>query len=47
MRGAEACRPISRWLRDTSGQFAMMTAIMTPVALTLAAVAVDVGALHV
>ena len=37
---------VRRFLRDTSGHFAIMTAIMAPVALTLAAFAVDAGALY-
>lgn len=36
-----------RLVRETSGHVAIMTAIMTPVALTLAAFAVDVGSLYV
>lgn len=36
-----------RVLRDTSGQFALMTAILAPVAITLAAFAVDAGSLYV
>lgn len=38
--------PLRRLLRERSGQFAVMTAIMMPVALTLAAVAVDTGSLY-
>lgn len=37
---------IHRLLRDTSGHVAMMTAILAPVALTLAAFAVDAGSLY-
>lgn len=37
----------TRVLRDTSGQFALMTAIIAPVAITLAAFAVDAGSLYV
>lgn len=37
----------ARLLRDTSGHFAMMTAITAPVAIVLAAVAVDTGSLRV
>jgi uncharacterized membrane protein len=37
----------TRVLRDTSGQFALMTAILAPVAITLAAFAVDAGSLYV
>lgn len=40
-------RAIRRLLRETSGQFALMTAIMTPVIITLAAFAVDAGSLYV
>lgn len=40
-------RAIRRLLHDGSGQFALMTAIMTPVAITLAAFAVDAGSLYV
>lgn len=36
-----------RFLRETSGHFAILTAIMTPLAIMLAAVAVDTGALYV
>lgn len=35
------------FLRDSSGHFALMTAIVTPVAITLAAFAVDAGSLYV
>lgn len=37
---------LRRLLRDTSGNFAIMTAIFTPVALALAAFAVDLGSLY-
>ena len=40
-------RLAGRLKRDTAGHIAVMTAIMTPVALTLAAFAVDVGSLYV
>lgn len=40
-------RRARRLLRDTSGQFALMTAIIAPVAITLAAFAVDAGSLYV
>lgn len=40
-------RRAMRALGDTSGQFALMTAILAPVAITLAAAAVDAGSLYV
>lgn len=40
-------RRARRLLRDTSGHFALMTAIIAPVAITLAAFAVDAGSLYV
>lgn len=40
-------RTIRRWVHETSGQFAIMTALMMPVAITLAAFAVDAGSLYV
>jgi uncharacterized membrane protein len=40
-------RASSRFFRETSGQFALMTALLTPVAITLAAFAVDAGSLYV
>ncbi|RIK87153.1 MAG: hypothetical protein DCC69_05385 [Hyphomicrobiales bacterium] len=45
-RHARSVPLLQRLLRDRSGQFAMMTAIVTPVALALAAVAVDTGSLY-
>ncbi len=36
-----------RFLRDTSGHFALLTAFITPVAIVLAAIAVDTGSLYV
>lgn len=39
-------RLVRRLLRDRDGHFAMMTAMVTPMALALAAVAVDVGSLY-
>lgn len=42
-----ASRRSRRFLRDSTGHFAIMTAFMTPVAIMLAAFAVDVGSLHV
>ena len=39
-------RLLRRLARDRSGHFAMMTAMVTPMALALAAVAVDVGSLY-
>lgn len=37
---------LRRFLRENSAQFAIMTAIMTPVAISLAAFAVDAGSLY-
>lgn len=40
-------RTFIRLVRDNSGQFALLTAFMTPVAIILAAFAVDAGSLYV
>lgn len=40
-------RAFRRLVRDNSGQFALLTAFMTPVAIILAAFAVDAGSLYV
>lgn len=38
---------VKRFVQDVSGHFALMTAIIAPVAITLAAIAVDSGSLYV